>query len=171
MTSPLHILADDGRCEIGGRSIGVTPVEADVRTAIGAESSRELDKHGEFNRVKFERRSVLYDDLGICFCYTKRDGKVIWLMADLNRADWRRNSESDLESCFEGQIRIGPYTVNRSIRWSTFDETVETSLRDISIHAAPCDSGMISGITIGFPQNEGEQVVDVQSPTRRGVYA
>lgn len=158
MTAPLHILVDDGRCEIGGRSIGVTPLEGDLRAAIGTDPSHELNKHGEFDGVQFERRSVHYDDLGVSFCYNKRDGRVIWLMADLNRADWRRNSESDLESCFEGQIRIGHYTVNRSIQWSTFDETVETSLRDITIHATSCDSGMISGITIGFLKNEGEQV-------------
>lgn len=160
MTATFQILVDDGQCEIEHRAIGVTPLEEDLRAAIEAGPSRELDKHGEVAGVHFERRIVLYDDLGLSFCYAKDDGKVIWLTADLNRADWRRRAEGDLASSFEGQIRIGRYTLNRTIRWSTFEETVETSLKDISIHAAPCESGMISGITIGFPRNEGAQGVD-----------
>jgi hypothetical protein len=160
MIAPFQIFVGDSQCEIKNRAIGVTPLEKDLRAAIEVSPSRELDKRGLATGVEFERRVVLYDDLGLSFCYNKEDGKVVWLMADFNKADWRRTAESDLAYNFEGRIRIGDYTVNRTIRWRTFDETVETSLRDISVHAAPCNSGMISSVTIGFPKNEeGEQAV------------
>ena len=154
MTAKIHIFVDNSRCEINGKSVGVTPLENDLRAAIPTEPTREIDKRGEVDGIPFDRKSVLYDDLGLSFCYNVGDSKVVWLMADFNRADWRQATEEDLGSNFEGVILIGRHTVNRTIRWSTYDDTVDATLQDISIQAASCDSGMLSGITIGFPKNE-----------------